>query len=298
MAASTVHTHIPVSTKQSNPDPSCKPFLRWAGGKRWLIPFWTSLVARVPFQRYHEPFLGSGAMFFSLPEGHDCFLSDVNPDLIKTYEAVKNTPNDVIKAFRRLKNTSEIYYKTRKQQPRLPSQIAARFIYLNQTSFNGLYRVNRDGEYNVPFGNRNNWHYDTNRIILASDKLKRRNTVLSAQDFHQSFSCVGPGDLVFLDPPYAVSNNGSDKENGFVAYNDTLFSLEDQRHLADCIRHIRAIGAFYVLTNANDAIIKRIFDFGDTVIQLSRHSHIAGNADKRKRITESIFTNITLNIKP
>lgn len=163
---------------------------------------------------------------------------------------------------------------------------AARFIYLNQTSYNGLYRVNRQGEYNVPYGFREQMVYDTDRIINASKQL--RKTSISHGDFTINKYKIQQGDLVFLDPPYTVSHNN----NGFIEYNQNLFSLDDQHRLSKYIDYVKKKNTYYILTNAAHNTIREIFDKGDRILELSRHSLIGGKNSDRKKITEYIFTNI------
>ena len=128
------------------------PFLRWAGGKRWLVSYIAELTAPVRVRNYHEPFAGGAAVFFGTDFGGRSYLSDLNADLIETYAAVQDSPEDVWERLRQYRNTEEDYYAARAAKPRTPTNRAARFIFLNHTSFNGLFRVNLRGEYNVPFG--------------------------------------------------------------------------------------------------------------------------------------------------
>ena len=191
---------------QKEIEQNATPFLRWAGGKAWFLPNLYRILADVKFQNYHEPFLGSGAAFFSLRGYHKSFLSDVNSDLILTYKAVMDYPANVYDALRQMKNTKEDYYRIRKRKCRTPITKAAQFIYLNQTSYNGLYRVNSIGEYNVPYGFRKNWQYKRVRLEQASEFLKQQDATLIQQDFEEALADVKCGDLVFLDPPYTVSS--------------------------------------------------------------------------------------------
>ena len=129
-----------------------KPFLRWAGGKSWLIKYLDSIVGDYKFNCYHEPFLGGGSIFFYFASKmNTAYLSDFNNELIDTYSAIKNDPDGVILHLEKYVNTAEEYYRIRALRPETLIEAAARFIYLNQTSFNGIYRVNTKGEYNVPY---------------------------------------------------------------------------------------------------------------------------------------------------
>lgn len=254
-----------------------------------MIPTWHHLIQDLVFNRYYEPFLGGGSTFFSLPDKHDSFLSDMNSDLIQTYKQVKDSPIEVYEAFSRLTNSEEMYYRIRARKCQTDITRAARFIYLNQTSYNGLYRVNLRGEYNVPYGFRT-VDYKRERLELASSTLKRQNAQLKCCDFEQALEDVGERDLVFLDPPYTVSQ-GSD--NGFIKYNEKIFSLNDQVRLSKCINRIAEKGAYYILTNAAHPTLEKIFKTdGGRLFHISRSSTIGGRNATRGAVTEFIFTNI------
>lgn len=122
-----------------------KPFLRWAGGKSWLIKHIDKIIGNQSFNNYHEPFLGGGSIYFYLSPKNAAYLSDLNNELIITYTAIKESPDDVIAQLRQYHNTPEDYYAIRQSNPITPCEVAARFIFLNQTSFNGIYRVNARG---------------------------------------------------------------------------------------------------------------------------------------------------------
>lgn len=265
---------------------TAKPFLRWAGGKTWLTKFLDKIIGNLDYTNYHEPFLGGGAVFFTLPHSSKAYLSDLNKELITTYQSVKENPFEVIKILKTYENTQEFYYKVRGYVSDNAFERAARFIFLNQTSFNGIYRVNLKGEYNVPFGYRSKVFLEEDKILAASECLK--NTCISYGDFTCNMSNIKEGDLVFLDPPYTVSHNN----NGFIKYNQKLFSLDDQKRLSSFIDYIKNQGAYYILTNAAHQTIKEIFEKGDLRLELNRASLIGGDKAKRGKVAEYIFTNI------
>ena len=207
-------------------------FLRWAGGKSWLISFLQELTSGLEYKNYYEPFLGGASVFLSLTPPKHVYLSDLNKDLIDTYIAVRDFPEDVIEHLLILINSEEEYYRIRSSCPKSSIEQAARFIYLNHTSYNGLYRVNKSGEYNVPYGFRVSRGYDVDKIRAASERLK--NTKISCEDFAERKYRIKEHDLVFLDPPYTVSHN----KNGFIEYNQKLFSLSDQYRLRKFIDYI------------------------------------------------------------
>lgn len=268
--------------------PTIEPFVRWAGGKTWLIPHIPNIVGNLQIEHYHEPFLGGGAIYFSLDHAKKSYLSDANSQLINVYIQVRDNPQELIDFFMQFPNTEADYYRIRSEITEENTvENAARFLYLNQTSYNGLYRVNRAGRYNVPYGFRTNWIYNPERIKAASLRLK--NTRISVGDFEINKYRIKRNDLVFLDPPYTVSHNN----NGFIAYNQKLFSLDDQQRLKRFIEYIKAKGAFYILTNAAHETIRDIFlTQGDRIVELHRNSLIGGRNAARTAISEYIFTNI------
>lgn len=266
------------------------PLLRWAGGKRWLVPLVDELASAVEVERYHEPFAGGAALFFGTNIGKRSFLSDLNPNLIETYLAVRDDPEGVWERLRQYQNAADDYYAARESKPRKPSYRAARFIFLNHTSFNGLYRVNLKGEYNVPFGYRHSDNRPTREHLLAASQ-RLASASLVAEDFSQTRERVGRGDLVFLDPPYTVAHN----RNGFVKYNGRLFLFADQERLSALIDEIRAAGAYYVMTNAAHVSIAELFEKGDSRIETSRKNAVGGRSASRGRATEYLFTNLPVS---
>lgn len=264
-----------------------KPFLRWAGGKSWFIEHLEDLLDGQNFTNYYEPFLGGGSIFFSISVTDAvATLSDANKELIDTYIAIRDNVEEVIQYFATYENTSDFYYKLREKEPTDPFERAARFIYLNHTSYNGLYRVNRKGKYNVPFGNRKSDTIDVEEIRKASQALA--GTILLSGDFENRGDVIQEGTLVFLDPPYTVSHN----DNGFIQYNQSIFSIEDQERLANYIQLIMDRGAYFILTNAAHNAIREIFgDCGHSML-VERQSLIGGKKAKRGLTSELVFTNI------
>jgi len=266
-----------------------KPFLRWAGGKNWLVKDIDRYIPEDGFNKYIEPFLGGGAIFFHL--GPDqAVLSDLNQELIDTYEVLKDDVEGVIREMAKFKNTKECYYHIRSKKFKSDLKKAARFVYLNQTSFNGIFRVNLQGEYNVPFGFRKKEFLQPDNLRKASVALQQ--TLLRSRDFVDAIEDIEEGDLVFLDPPYTVTHNN----NGFIKYNSKLFDLEAQHRLSGFIDQIQEIGAYYVLTNAAHAQIRQIFTRGQNMIfEVSRASLIGGTNAKRGQFMEFIITNTQIH---
>lgn len=262
-----------------------KPFLRWAGGKNWLVKYLDKLLPKNGVNNYHEPFLGGASIFLAVNPTKRAYLSDLNKELIDTYSTLKTDPEGIIKALKTYKNTEDFYYKLRDKKYSDPTKQAARFIYLNQTSFNGIYRVNLKGKYNVPFGHRSKNFLETDKLRFISLRLK--NATLFHGDFAISKRRIRKGDLIFLDPPYAVSHN----DNGFIKYNQKLFSLEDQKRLSELIDFIKSKDAYYILTNAAHKTIEEIFKKGDRLLKKNRANLIGGTNAERGQTTEYIFTN-------
>lgn len=264
-----------------------KPFLRWAGGKSWLVPVVSEIISKVRINSYHEPFLGGGAIYFNIMHRSNAFLSDNNSDLVNAYNAIKEAPYDVIEQLSKFKNSEREYYRIRDDyKPRKDINKAARFIYLNQTSFNGIYRVNLNGKYNVPYGKRKKKFLDRDLLLNVSEALQK-STIFRA-DFENVLKNVKKNDLVYLDPPYTITHN----QNGFLKYNEKLFSISDQKRLSVFIDQIKYANAYYILSNAAHKEVKKIFYKDDRIIEVKRNSLIGGLKAKRGVFQEYIFTNI------
>ncbi|ROR65796.1 DNA adenine methylase [Agrococcus jenensis] len=266
-----------------------QPFLRWAGGKRWLTPQLARMIEGHKFERYVEPFLGGGAVFFAIASGRRALLSDLSEDLIEVYLTIRDSPEAVASRLNAYENTADCYYDARASQHGDVTERAARFIYLNHHSFNGIYRVNLRGEYNVPFGHRKNVVMPSaEELTLISSRLSLAE--LSSGDFSQTLSQVQRGDLVFLDPPYTVAHN----DNGFVKYNQHLFAFEDQRRLAAAVAQIIEQGAHFILSNAAHPSILELFGKLGRVERVSRKNVIGGLKASRGSAQEYLFTNIEM----
>jgi DNA adenine methylase len=258
------------------------PFLKWAGGKRWLTYSTDDLLPeRNTFDRYFEPFLGGGAVFFFLhPERG--ILSDINPDLINTYQMIRDDwkeLNKILKRYQRL-HSDDFYYKMRSLSVEDPILKAARFIYLNRTCWNGLYRVNLKGEFNVPIGTKDKVVLETDNFEELSERLS--GFKLKVSDFEVVIDKAEEGDFLFVDPPYTVKHN----LNGFIKYNENLFSWADQVRLRDAV--VRAVrrGVTVLVLNADHASIRTLYKGVGQMRSLSRASIIAGDPAARGNYTE------------
>lgn len=258
------------------------PFLRWAGSKRAHVAQLSDLLP-TSFNRYFEPFLGSGSLYFHL-EPQDATLGDRLSPLIITYRAVRDSPNAVFDQIARWRVDRETYYNVRELVPTNSVVAAARFIYLNKTAWNGLYRVNRQGRFNVPYGLPKSDNIVPRPTLIAASETMRSATFI-CDDFETTLARVAPGDLVFVDPPYVTSHN----DNGFVEYNEKLFRWEDQVRLAELCRSLADQGVHVLATNAAHESVRALYkDFH--VTEFSRHSTLAGKAENRKLVREVIFS--------
>ena len=266
-----------------------KPILRWAGGKTW---FTNKLNYYLPdtFNNYHEPFIGGASIFLHLKSNNfiqnEAYLSDSNVELINAYQVIKDMPELLIEELKTYLNRDNFYYQMRANAPNTNLLKAARFIYLNRTSFNGIYRENSNGDYNVPFGRRSLselFEYDS---ILEFSRILQSVTLVSC-DFEDSLLNINEGDLVFLDPPYTVAH----ENNGFIKYNKKIFSWEDQERLKNYIVEIINRGAFYILTNAAHISIENLYTNIGARETLSRSSTIGGKGAKREKYNEYVFFN-------
>jgi DNA adenine methylase len=264
-----------------------QPFLRWAGGKRWLLHRLPGILGNFKIGRYFEPFLGGGSVFFGATIGGQAYLSDLNAELIETYIQIRNSVEEVRRILEAHVNTREHYYAVRASNPPDSASRAARFIYLNQTSYNGIYRVNLQGQYNVPYGNPTKPPLSNVKHLLAVSQ-KLQGAVIDVSDFEAITDRVRAGDFVFLDPPYTVAHNN----NGFVKYNQKLFSFEDQTRLSVVVDEVRKRGAYYLLTNAAHDSIATLFEKGDRKLEFTRGNSVGGSQAKRGSATEYVFTNV------
>lgn len=269
-----------------NPARSLVPFLRWAGGKRWFVQRHADLIPTVR-GRYIEPFLGSGAVFFHLRPAR-ALLTDANPDLITAFRGVREAPEAVM-AFllaHQRSHSAEHYRQVRAASPPLLAEHAARIIYLNRTCFNGVYRVNREGRFNVPMGDRGTVVYDSDDFQSIADALT--GAEIAVADFETSIDTAGPGDVLYADPPYTVRHNN----NGFIKYNETLFSWDDQERLAKALARADERGARILATNAaHDSVRELYADLGFHLAEVSRFSPIAASGKDRKQYAEFVISN-------
>jgi DNA adenine methylase len=260
------------------------PFLKWPGGKRWFVAEHAHLLPTT-YERYIEPFLGSGAVYFHL-EPRKALLGDANEDLVETYRAIKKDPAGVERHLRRhhRDHDAEYYYAVRDGLMRTGVTRAARFVYLNRTCFNGIYRVNLQGKFNVPVGTKTAVVLDTDDFH-ATARLLRRAAIRDG-DFEPLIDAAEGGDLVFADPPYTVRHNN----NGFVKYNETLFSWSDQERLARALVRAARRGAKVVATNAAHDEVRSLYPQPTFFLtEVERYSAISSDSASRRAYREVVI---------
>jgi len=286
--------HISKSMKRNlsmnNHDyPAVKPFLRWAGGKSKLVK---TLVDFVPpsnsYDRYFEPFVGAGALFFHIGPSK-AVLSDLNTDLINCYQQVAKHPEEVwnLLQVHREFNNKEYYYHIRSQKPEelKPIEQAARFIYLNKAAFNGIYRVNRQGVFNVPYGPSFKGPALPKKSLLeaVSDLLGRAN--LLAADYQEVCESAKRDDFIYLDPPYPPTNGTA----CFTHYTADRFNWDDQREVSKVFRNLDRKGCLVMMSNSDRKEIRSMFQ-GYYMQRLNVTRWLGSNGDRFK-VHEIVVTN-------
>ena len=260
------------------------PFLRWPGGKRWLVPSLLPIVTCHLKSRYYEPFLGGAALFFAL-NPNKATLSDLNPDVANVYRQVRDHPNTLIKKLKVLSVDKKSYYAIRESSAQSAIDRAVRFLYLNRTAFSGLYRLNRAGRFNVPYGGGSRTHrvlWQKGLITTASQSLKGKE--ITACDFAQTLQRAKSGDVVYCDPAYTVMHGN----NGFRRYNESIFSWADQERLASAAIAASQRGAFVVVSNAYHKSLRKLYSTASST-RIKRASCLSPNAKHRGEVYEYLF---------
>lgn len=234
---------------------SCKPVLKWAGGKTQLLD---KIHPHIPnhYNKYIEPFFGGGALFFNLRH-ENSVISDLNPELVNLYTQIANNLDTVISFLEKYRNTEECFYQVRSldvSKLSAPEQ-AARTLYLNKTCFNGLYRVNKKGQFNVPFGRYKNPTIGDYENLSNASQLLQKATIVNGSYKEVLGQFAEPNDLVFLDPPYLPISDYSD----FKRYTKEQFYEEDHIELAEEVERLRELGCHVILTNSNHPLVHELF---------------------------------------
>ena len=262
-----------------------RPILKWAGGKTQMLD---QLMPKLPqkYGKYIEPFIGGGALFFAT-QPENAVIADSNSELVNLYTVIKNNPYDLINELSGMVNDSDFFYELRSLDVKdmSPVKIAARTIYLNKTCFNGLYRVNKSGNFNVPFGRYKNPKIcDEESIVLASNLLVNKDIVLGDYKFVLK-KYAKENDFIFLDPPYLPVSQYSD----FTSYTKEQFYEEDHVELANEVKRLQELGCHVVLTNSNHPLVHQLYsDFTIEVIQTKRFI----NSDSSKRTGEDVIVTV------
>lgn len=252
------------------------PILKWAGGKTQLLP---EIIARMPesYNKYIEPFIGGGALFFRL-NAERAVIADSNPELINMYRVIAKNCELVIKALREYKNDEEMFYEERAKDWTKCSEVeaAARMIYLNRTCFNGLYRLNRKGQFNTPYGKYKNPTICNAEKLLAAAEILKKTEIICGDYLEVLGKYAEKEDFIFLDPPYVPISEYSD----FKRYTKEQFYESDQRNLAAEVQRLVDIGCKVMLTNSNHPLVHELYGkYKIDVIQTKRN--INRNGDKR-----------------
>lgn len=270
---------------------SPKPFVKWVGGKRKLVP---TLLDMIPsFGQYHEPFVGGGAFFFGISQldvtGQWANLSDQNLRLIRTYRAIRDDLPGVLERLAVMADghCKDLYYRVRDREidrAEEDAEVAAWFIYLNRTGFNGLYRVNRSGRFNVPLGRYANPNIcDVGNLTLVSQVLQ--NAEIRHEGFEAVFDRAESGDLVYFDPPYVPRSTTS----SFTSYTAKGFNLPEHERLRDIARALKHKGVHVMLSNSDTPVVRELYSKGFEMEQVFMGRAINSRANNRGAVPELVI---------
>lgn len=275
----------PPSLLKSNEAWRALPILKWPGGKRSLINQIAPHVGEIR-GTYYEPFLGGAALFLAM-NPRRAVLSDLNEDLVRFYNQIKRSPEEVIRALRQIVPGEVSYYEERSRDIscRTP-EAAARFFYVVSHAFNGIYRQNLKGQFNVPYGHRTRASWPPEGAIREMSLRLQRAEILPG-DFQKVIESARKGDVIYFDPPYTVAHNN----NGFIKYNAHIFSWKDQERLARAAVLLSKRGCRVLISNADHPAVRELYaEFAE--FRIERNSVIAASGAARRRITESLFVNM------
>lgn len=282
-------TSITSLSTQSTP----RPFVKWVGGKTQLLP---EIVKYVPkrFNTYFEPFLGGGAVLFQIHPKH-AVVNDLNGELINAYKQVQTNPEQLIHLLKQMfnKDTKEYYMSIRaldrsdKFETLTDVQRAARFIYLNKAGFNGLWRVNKKGQNNVPYGQHTKLTVPEDAIRVDSEFFKDSDVTFLSGDYRTCVQSTKKGDFVYFDPPYIPVNPTSN----FVNYTKAGFGLAQQKELAQLAKELYNKGAYVMLSNSDTPLTRKLYkDFMFHVHHVEARRSINRNGKKRGAVGEVLIT--------
>jgi len=286
-----VKAHIGIYLKTKN---KMTGFIKWAGGKRQLLEQFKPLFPK-KIERYFEVFVGGGAVLFYIIQHYKpkyVFISDINEELINTYEVIKNDVENLIKELKKLKqlHNKKVYYEIRAEDPKLLSSLtrASRFIYLNKTCFNGLYRVNSKGGFNVPIGSYKNPSIVMEKELREISKLLK-DVEIKVMSFENITKLAKRDDFIYFDPPYYPLKKGK----SFTTYTKGNFLEEEQKQLAEVFKKLDEKGCKVMLSNSNTKFIKELYkDYKIKKVKANRMINCDGKG--RGKIKEVVVTNYTI----
>ncbi|MHA1223735.1 MAG: DNA adenine methylase [Candidatus Heimdallarchaeaceae archaeon] len=286
-------TQFDPSSKKEEKSPfylDLKPILKWAGGKRGLIEKYKPFFPK-KFNKYYEPFFGGGAIFFYLfTQGFikEAKLSDINQELINVYIVTRDKVEELIDELKSGKyiNEKEVFYRIRAEEPSDAVTRAARLIYLNRTCYNGLYRVNKQGKFNVPFGRypKNVRIFDEENLRNVSESLK--NVELASEDFEEAVKNAQEGDFVYFDPPYVPLTTTAD----FTDYTSEGFGLKEQERLAKVFKELDERGCLVMESNSSAPIIWKLYT-GFIIDAVHAKRFISSDPNGRGGVKETVIRN-------
>lgn len=284
LAAETVVGGLAVGPADT-PVPRCRPFLKWAGGKRQLL---STLLDRAPAdpRRYFEPFLGGGALFFALGPRR-AILADVNDRLIRTFRGVRDGVDQVVRLLRGYRYDKAFFYRFRAADidSASDSEVAAWFIYLNKTAYNGLYRVNRENRFNVPFGRYVNPNI-CDEATLRACSAALEGVELQVQDFEVSVERAARGDFVYFDPPYVPLSATS----SFTSYTSRGFGRCEHERLRDTAMKLKKRGVRVLLSNSAASMVRELYADGFQVTEVPATRFVNSKGNARGAIAELLIT--------
>ena len=273
-----------------------RPFVKWAGGKRQLLPILSQHIPK-NFDTYFEPFLGGGAVLFHLLSQNSqlkCFVSDLNSTLILSYVTIRDKVNELIMSLEEhsenyFKNSEEYYYQVRDSNPKNRIDQVSRLIFLNKTCFNGLYRVNSKGKFNVPMGKYVNPNIvNKENLQILSHALQSKGISIKCEDFTIALKKAQENDFIYLDPPYQPVSPTAN----FTSYTNDNFGYEDQERLFNEFKKLDSKGCKIMLSNSKSQEVIELFsEYSDGIIEINTNRFINSNSKKRTGHTEILIKN-------
>jgi len=272
-----------------------KPFVKWAGGKRQLLPILSQHIPK-NFDTYFEPFLGGGAVMFHILSKLQpkCFVSDLNSTLILSYVTIRDKVDELIMSLEKhsenyFKNSEDYYYQVRDSNPKNQIDQVSRLIFLNKTCFNGLYRVNSKGKFNVPIGRYVNPNIvNKENLQILSHVLQSKEISIKCEDFTTALKKPHEGDFVYLDPPYQPVSSTAN----FTSYTNDSFDYKDQERLYTEFKKLDSRGCKIMLSNSRSQEVIELFsEYSDNIIEINTNRFINSNSKKRTGHTEILIKN-------